>query len=803
LALPLLHRSPRLPPRARTRGAGRAKDFISMFKLKPCGAAATLLCLHLAATAQMQVAAHAGDDGNKRDSGIVNITGQRLGTLPTQIPTTIEGITAEQIAVTLNATDSADALKYFPSLLVRKRYIGDYDHAVLSSRASGTGNSARSLVYADGILLSNLLGNGASFTPRWGLVTPEEIERVDVLYGPFSAAYPGNSVGAVVDYITRMPERFEAHAKLTGFRVNFDAYGQKETPSGGQASASLGSRHGDFAWWFNVSRQDSESQALVYVTKNASTAAPAANATVVTGAIAEKNRFNQDWLLLGTTNHAHTVQDHAKLKLQWRASPTLRLAYTLALWDNDAERDPRSWLRDGAGQTVEITPQNWGALTGGSRPLSINGNGYTLTAADAPRTREHLMHVMHGLTLRQSSGGVFDWQVSASAYRYEDDAVRSWSPVAGNAAAGRLTDLQGTGWMTFAARGTLRLGAPLTTEFGLQHDAHQFRNKVFTTTEWTGGPTAATPLQRFEGNTTLTSLWGQGVWSITPLLKAVVGLRAEQWEADRGITTNGTGVFSHPQRDENAFSPKLAVGYQVSDEVSLKASTGKAVRFPTVSELFQGSANAAGQLTLGDPNLAAEVSWTTELSADWASGGHTARATLFHEGTRNALYSQLVPGSTTVSNIQNVERIRTQGIELAAGSQGLFLKSFDLSGSLTFADSIITANARFPASVGKWQPRVPRWRANLLATWRATEDLTGTLGVRYGGKQFNSLDNTDPNGARYQGASPFTVADVRVRWKATKQWSAAFGIDNVTDRLYWNFHPYPGRTFVAELKFDL
>ncbi|RCB71303.1 TonB-dependent receptor plug domain-containing protein, partial [Escherichia coli] len=77
---------------------------------------------------------------------------------------------------------------------------------------------ARSAVYADGILLSNYLGNGVgglSFPPRWGLVTPEEIERVDVMYGPFSAAYPGNSVGAVVDYQTRMPTRFEANAKLS------------------------------------------------------------------------------------------------------------------------------------------------------------------------------------------------------------------------------------------------------------------------------------------------------------------------------------------------------------------------------------------------------------------------------------------------------------------------------------------------------------------------------------------------------------------------------------------------------------
>ncbi len=131
--------------------------------------------------------------------GVVTITGSGQPTsLPTQIPTTMEGVTREQIERTVNATDSEDALKYLPSLLVRKRYIGDYNHAVLSSRASGTGNSARSAVYADGILLSNYLGNGVgglSFPPRWGLVTPEEIERVDVMYGPFSAAYPGQLGG--------------------------------------------------------------------------------------------------------------------------------------------------------------------------------------------------------------------------------------------------------------------------------------------------------------------------------------------------------------------------------------------------------------------------------------------------------------------------------------------------------------------------------------------------------------------------------------------------------------------------------
>src|SRR3954468_853902 len=143
--------------------------------------------------------AHAEHKPRALDTVIIN--GGRPSALPTQIPTTIESISGGDVEQRINATDAEGALKEFPSPNVRKRYIGHYAHAVLASRASGTGNSARSLVYADGILLSNLLGNGAGFTPRWGLVTPEEIERVDVLYGPFSAAYSGNSAGAIVDYL--------------------------------------------------------------------------------------------------------------------------------------------------------------------------------------------------------------------------------------------------------------------------------------------------------------------------------------------------------------------------------------------------------------------------------------------------------------------------------------------------------------------------------------------------------------------------------------------------------------------------
>ena len=53
------------------------------------------------------------------------------------------------------------------------------------------------------------------------------------------------------------------------------------------------------------------------------------------------------------------------------------------------------------------------------------------------------------------------------------------------------------------------------------------------------------------------------------------------------------------------------------------------------------------------------------------------------------------------------------------------------------------------------------------------------------------------------GFSKFFVVDARIRYRIDRQWSAAVGIDNLNNRTYWAFHPYPQRTFVAELKFDL
>jgi iron complex outermembrane receptor protein len=745
--------------------------------------------------------------------GIVTISGGQPTSLPTQIPTTMEGVTGQQIEQSINATDSEDALKYFPSLLVRKRYIGDYNHAILSSRASGTGNSARSAVYADGILLSNYLGNGVgglSFPPRWGLVTPEEIDRVDVMYGPFSAAYPGNSVGAVVDYVTRMPTKFEAHAKAGYVSQPFELYNTNTTYRAWQTSASVGNKAGDWSWFLNFNHTDSHGQPLTFATRVVGTGVPGAAGTAVTGAVLDRNNTNTLIYVLGSATEYHTKQDHMKAKLAYDITPTLRAAYTFGVWQNNSEGRPVSYLRNAAGQGVT------------SGAININGRSYAaLTGADFALTNESLTHFMHGLSVKSNTRGVFDWEVAGSLYDYSKDKKRQNGaanplPAAALGGAGTLADGDGTGWNNLALKGIWRpfgaQGAHIV-DFGFQRDSYKLQ---YLTSNIAGNYLADGPgpvSSHVGGRALLQSLYAQDAWAFAPRWKAVLGGRAERWTASNGYTQISGGApainTQWPERNETHFSPKAAVSWQWLPDTVLKASTGRAVRFPTVGELY-GATSTANSQYINDPNLKPEKSWTSELSAEKEVGNGLLRLTFFTEDTRDSLYSQTTFDSAAnrnVSRVQNVGRIKTKGLELAYTGADVLRKGLDLSGSITWADSIIKENTGFVAvpgdTIGKRQPNIAKWRATALATYRWDAQWTTSVGARYSGPQFRTLDNSDVNGFSYQGVSKFFTVDLRARYKVNKTVTAAVGIDNVNNYKFWNFHPYPQRSYVAELRVDL
>ncbi len=54
----------------------------------------------------------------------------------------------------------------------------------MTGRTIGPFEPQRQLVYKDGMLISALFGT-SEHTPKYSMIAPEEVERIDVMYGPY------------------------------------------------------------------------------------------------------------------------------------------------------------------------------------------------------------------------------------------------------------------------------------------------------------------------------------------------------------------------------------------------------------------------------------------------------------------------------------------------------------------------------------------------------------------------------------------------------------------------------------------
>lgn len=711
-------------------------------------------------------------------------------------PATSASIDADRIATTVNAFNVEDTLRYLPSLLVRKRHIGD-TQAPLATRTSGVGASARSLIYADGALLSALIGNNnTSASPRWNMVSPGEIARIDVLYGPFSAAYPGNSIGAVVNITTRLPDRLEATATAGTSIQTFRQYGTDRVLPAKQVGATLGDRFGPLALFLSVDHVDSHGQPLSYVTASpdASRAGRAA-----TGGYDDLNRTGGAIRVLGAAGFEHQRQDMFKLKAALDVSSGIRLTYVGGLFLNDTASSAETYLTDDAGEP---------AYAG---TFEIDGHSYNLAARAFSNNvyRYDERHWSHSLSA-SGFGDRFDWQVIGTLYDFAHDVQRVPADALPDGAIGgpgNVTRLDGTGWKTLDAKGAWRSddAATHTIGFGAHWDSFRLASNRYAADDWLHG-SDTTPNLVSRGRTRTAALWAQDAWRIATPLTLTVGGRAEWWRAYDGFNYSAAPALSVAQPRLNAarFSPKASLAWTPAPGWRVTGSFGEAWRFPTVSELYQ-TVTTGATLSVPNPDLRPERALSEELAVERKDEHGFVRLSLFNEAVKDALLSQTAPvnGTTMLANyVQNVDRVRTRGIELAFDRRDL-LPGVDVAGSVTLVDPRIRADAALPAAIGKRPPQVPTRKATLVTTWHPSEAIALTAAARYGSRSFGTIDNSDSIGNTYQGFGDYFVVDLRATVKVAEHWSLALGIDNVNNDRYFLYHPFPQRTFVASVSWKL
>ena len=216
------------------------------------------------------------------------------------------------------------------------------------------------------------------------------------------------------------------------------------------------------------------------------------------------------------------------------------------------------------------------------------------------------------------------------------------------------------------------------------------------------------------------------------------------------------------------------------------------LRFPTVSELYQ-AISTGPTLRVPDPNLKPERARSAELAVERRLGERAAsacRCSTRRSRTRSSPSRRRFPGSTTLFNfVQNIDQSAPMAPSWWSRS-ATCCPRFDLSGSFTLADPKIVSDPAFPAAEGKLIPQVPRRRARSSPPGARRPPLADRCRALLQPLVRNDRQQRRRR-AHLPGFEGYFVADARAVRQLRPSWSVAAGIENLTDKRYFLFHPFP------------
>lgn len=696
----------------------------------------------------------------------------------------------KQIAA-VNAANVEDLVKYAPNVFVRTRFFGD-NAAVAGIRGTHSTQSARSLVMVDGFVISNFLGNSFGFPPAWGIVSPTEVSQFDVVYGPYSARYPGNSMGGIINISTRPPERTEAFGTLQGFIQPYRQYGTVETLWGGSAEAGFGFRQKDGPFSLRVSgrRLVNNTQPLLFYQLVA--AAPGALATPISGGVVDPDLITPT-PIAGDYATAHSRQDQARAQLRFDRGDVHVEALFTYWWSNERQLDPRTYLRGPTGAPF------YGSIANGARVL-LNGATFTLNPflsfnqgiADKDEW-------LAGLKLQAPLLG-FDLTANLSTLQFDRMRTRRSNGYAFGLSGGPgiLIDQGPTDWYTLDVSAVRRLG---THEIAIGVNASRYRaeQSLFSTARWREA-TGRTLATRTGGRTRTLALFAEDAINLGEELTITPGIRAEFWRSWRGERTIGPNSIFYRERRERRIDPKLSARWAFARGWAAELSLATATRFPTVGELFQGSLNGDGSFNINsfDPNLKSERS----RDANFLLRRHVGRAaitgSIFYQRVRNTIFSYLgFTGGVASITFRNIDLTRQIGAELIVEMRDWPLAGIDLDANGAWIDAVTVRNRAAPTSEGVQFPRIPRWRLNANLRYRLDQSTDLALGARYASRPNSDIDGLQ-RGDTYGYVSELLQIDARITHRISQQFRISAGVNNLTNDKAWVFHPYPQRTFMIE-----
>ncbi|AFH48832.1 Outer membrane ferrienterochelin/colicins receptor [Ignavibacterium album JCM 16511] len=279
----------------------------------------------------------------------------------------------------------------------------------------------------------------------------------------------------------------------------------------------------------------------------------------------------------------------------------------------------------------------------------------------------------------------------------------------------------------------------------------------------------------------------QDEWSLIDKLMIVPGVRIDKhhseevYNADRKVFDNYFPVSSF---DETSINPRLAIKYDASDYVVIRANIGTGFRAPYgFSEdlhLCSGSPRV-----WKSSELKPETAISYNLSSDYYGENFRVSANLFHTDLKNKIgFSDAEKNIKALGydyQWKNIDDAFVQGIELYA--QINLTNNFNVGASFTFNQGQYK-NPRLDwigteyESVSKYIPRFPSTTGNLKIEYNPQEWNLSLVG-NFQGNMYIDYYSEDPRFAsKIKKTNPFMIFNARVS-KKINDFKIYAGVDNI------------------------
>jgi iron complex outermembrane receptor protein len=662
-------------------------------------------------------------------------------------------------------------LNTLPGVFNRRANLMDTLSAVT---LGGIPGQNRTLILKDGVPLNNAYTGDVSLTS----MSAGDVERIEVVQGPFSSLYGGYAMGGVVNILTKMPEKREFTVK-SGYGSSWNrgeslddlykyylSYGDKPTEK----------LRLFFSYGYKAT--NGYPKDMVVASKK-----PTAG---ITGWTQITDKYGATSYLIGDKGDNTWWDDNINIKAGYDFSNVSKLGVSFMRTRYKYNYDePHTYLTNAAGDNV----YSYGTV--GERSYT-SGSGLTATNIYNVNYETEIYGAKAKIVL-----GLNDQ--TENWYTTPNTTSKPYATLSG--LNGKVSsspnetyyaDLQATVPLfnrhILTVGGSYRAGRSNTEEHSLTYYKDEDSKTGLT---YNSG-----------GKDTTYAVFVQDEILLHRTLTAYIGFRQDWWKTYDGYANQyGSGAFanSYDSRTDSSFSPKASLVYKPFEETTFRTSAGRSFRAPTMYELYRTWVSSTNITYNGNPDLTPETvtSWDAGITQGLWKGAKVS-VTYFENYLKDMIYRKTV--TATQSDCINAGKAESKGVMLEAEQR--FDKCLRLFSNFTYTDARIKENNAKPTTVDKRLTYLPDKMFNAGAELEIGPVSTSLTG-RYVGKRYTDDENKDTVSDVPGSYDSFFTMDAKVSWKINQYATMSFSVDNLANESHYESYRAPGRLLFGELELRL